>query len=107
MGVLAGFGGSDEFDQFRIWLDDELESASYVHTEDDAYQIGYVAGESEGRLELAQIEVWGLGGQKALERQVEYRREKQEELERMRKVDRKMFFSSFDQEMFFGRPCYH
>ena len=32
-----GFGGSNDFQSFRLWIDDELETKSQVSGEDDTY----------------------------------------------------------------------
>lgn len=66
--VGLGFGGSNEYDQFRIWLDDDLENKSSILPEDDSYSLGDVAGDLHGRVEIDRIEIFGLGGQSALDR---------------------------------------
>lgn len=77
--VGLGFGGNPDHTSFRLWIDDEIESNSKVASEDDTYQPGYIAGELEGRISIAFIEVWGLGGAVALEKQDQYRKERMEE----------------------------
>lgn len=57
-----GFGGFSDFSKFRIWIDDEIESESHVHSDDDTFSTGYVAGEIDGKLEIMTIEIFGLGG---------------------------------------------
>ncbi|CAD8181325.1 unnamed protein product [Paramecium octaurelia] len=105
--VGLGFGGNSEHTSFRLWIDDEIENRSKVASEDDTYQPGYIAGEIEGSIGIVFIEVWGLGGKQALIQQDKYRQERMEELERMRKVDKKQFFSGFDQAMFFEKTFAH
>ncbi|CAD8098236.1 unnamed protein product [Paramecium sonneborni] len=105
--VGLGFGGNSEHTSFRLWIDDEIENRSKVASEDDTYQPGYIAGEIEGQIGILFIEVWGLGGKQALIQQDNYRQERMEELERMRKVDKKQFFSGFDQAMFLEKTFAH
>ncbi|KAM3129052.1 hypothetical protein pb186bvf_018830 [Paramecium bursaria] len=105
--VGMGFGGNNDHTSFRIWIDDEIETKSKVSSEDDTYQPGYLAGDIEGKINILKLEVWGLGGQQALEQQNQFRKERMEELERMRKVDKKAFFSGFDQAMFLEKTFAH
>jgi TLD. len=39
---VIGFGGQD-FKNYRLWLDDDLESGSYVNADDTTYEKGYLA----------------------------------------------------------------
>jgi hypothetical protein len=38
-----------------------------VSSEDSAYSTGYIAAEIEGKIEISHLEIYGLGGEKALE----------------------------------------
>jgi hypothetical protein len=40
-----GFGGND-FKNFRLWIDDDLETGSYVSADDTTYEKGYLADPS-------------------------------------------------------------
>lgn len=62
-----GFGGNNDHTSFRIWIDDEIETKSKVSSEDETYQPGYLAGDIEGKINILKLEVWGLGGQQALD----------------------------------------
>ena len=74
--VGLGFGGTEDYGQFRLWLDDDLENKSQVLADDDTYTTGYIAGDLEGKLEIDRIEIWGIGGASALEKQAKYRQDR-------------------------------
>lgn len=105
--VGMGFGGSNDYKQFRIWIDDAIEEKSYVSPEDDTFAIGFLLNQNS-KLCITAIEIWGLGTEEHLQKQINYRVEQQKELERMRKVDKKALFDNqFNQEMFFGKLMGH
>ena len=64
-----GFGGS-QFKDFRIWIDDDIETQSYVNNDDKVYENGFIADFHTKKLNiivkfwliLKGLEVWGLGG---------------------------------------------
>ena len=42
-----------ELSNYRLWVDDEIETRSYVGSDDETYQTGYIAAEIEGKLEIS------------------------------------------------------
>lgn len=40
--VGIGFGG-ENYKNFRLWIDEEIETNSYIETEDSTYEIGSLA----------------------------------------------------------------
>jgi len=100
--VGLGFGG-DSFKNYRLWLDEELESGSYASPDDLTYDKGFLIDPSITKFNIEHVEIWGLGDQNTLRGQQEYRQREMELIESQRKVDKKAFLQSgFDKEIFFG-----
>lgn len=67
--VLDGFGrrglglGGTTPDDCRLWIDSDLTQGSYVDgcTEDSSYSNGHVLGPNKQKININEIEVWGLG----------------------------------------------
>eukprot|EP01017_Pseudomicrothorax_dubius_P048399 TRINITY_DN8797_c0_g1_i3.p1 TRINITY_DN8797_c0_g1~~TRINITY_DN8797_c0_g1_i3.p1 ORF type:complete len:426 (-),score=119.78 TRINITY_DN8797_c0_g1_i3:107-1384(-) len=97
-----GFGGN--FERYRLWIDDELESGSYIQPDDETYEVGFLADPSVEKLKLEVVEVWGFGDDSAIEGREVFRQQELEEVERRRKVDRKAFGGTgFDKDIFFEK----
>lgn len=74
-----GFGGR-EFENFKLWIDADIEDKSYVTNGPDlTYGYGYIASPGTDKLKVRQLEIWGLGSPDNLKEQAEYKREKLEE----------------------------
>lgn len=58
--VGMGFGASNDYKKFRIWLDDMIDEKSYVSPDDSTYAIGYLINEKSA-LHISAIEIWGIG----------------------------------------------
>jgi len=100
--VGLGFGG-DSYKNYRLWLDEELESGSYVSPDDLTYEKGFLIDPSITKFNIEHVEIWGLGDQNTLRGQQEWRQREMELIESQRKVDKKAFLQSgFDKEIFFG-----
>lgn len=90
--VGLGFGGTD-FGSFRLWIDQEFASKSSTCDADQTFPIGPLHGSYDSHLKIECIEVWGLGGQKALQDQQEYRQAQEQMINQSRKVDKKKLVS--------------
>jgi hypothetical protein len=104
-----GFGGSTV--EFRMWIDgDNITESSYLLPSDNTYEVGYLLpiGNSGGQLNINKIEIYGLGGQDALEAQMEHREMLQKLKEKKGKVDKKALMEGdFNKEMLFGNTFSH
>ena len=81
--VGLGFGGDNDYDQFRIWYDPLDTSKCYANHEDLTFQMG-VLGELSNELNIVNMEIWGLGDKDAMEYQ-----EKQLGYEEVRQMNRR------------------
>ncbi|KRX04242.1 hypothetical protein PPERSA_11366 [Pseudocohnilembus persalinus] len=91
--VGLGFGGDDGIKNFRLWIDDEVETKSHTKPQDKAYAIGYLLDPNIYQLKITNLEVYGIGSQYNLDNQEQYRIRRMEEIQKARKVDKKMMFS--------------
>lgn len=90
--VGLGFGGTD-FKSFRLWIDQEFSSMSYTSDADQTFPLGSLHTSYENHLKVECIEVWGLGGAKALQDQEVYRQTQETMIYQSRKVDKKKLVS--------------
>ncbi|KAL4460993.1 hypothetical protein ABPG74_016465 [Tetrahymena malaccensis] len=107
---LQGFGGNEEFNSFRFWVDDDIQANSYVKSEDKTFGSGCIVsnGRQQTKLDVQCLEIWGIGSEENLQAQFEYRENERREIEKMRKVDKKaMWDNGFNKEMFFGKLNAH
>jgi hypothetical protein len=60
--IGLGFGGNFNRTQFRIWIDEQISTESYVGKEDSTYQTGYILDPvyNKQKLNICEIEAWGL-----------------------------------------------
>lgn len=73
--VLDGFGkkglglGGSTPDDCRLWIDADIAQGSYVDgcTEDGSYSNGFVLGPSKQKINIHEIEIWGLGSEEVWE----------------------------------------
>ncbi len=121
--VGLGFGG-DDYNNYRIWLDDDLEHGSYSSSEDTTYERGYLADPSirefTVKLYIVAYERFMKLKFGVLEDPKPWKNERFSEskrikcnlisicidsrIESQRKVDRKAFLATnFDKEMFFQK----
>lgn len=47
-----GFGGDVKYENFRIWIDDDMETESYTLPEDNTYETGYLVNASIRKLNV-------------------------------------------------------
>ena len=100
--VGLGFGGVG-YRNYRLWIDDDIESESYTNPDDKTYEKGYLVNPSTEKLKIVQVEIWGMGDENTLKGQEEFRAMEQTQVENSRKVDRKQFGQSeFDRQILFG-----
>ncbi len=50
--MIWGFGGDDNFSNFKLWIDDDTESESYIRYDDKTYEYGHLAGEDCEKLNV-------------------------------------------------------
>ncbi|KAL4506913.1 hypothetical protein ABPG72_001334 [Tetrahymena utriculariae] len=108
--VGLGFGGNEDFNSYRLWVDDDIQANSYVKSEDKTFGNGCIVsnGRQQTKLDVQCLEIWGIGSEENLQAQFEYRENERREIEKMRKVDKKaMWDNGFNKEMFFGKLNAH
>ena len=52
--IILGFGGKN-YDNYRIWIDEAIESSSYCNPSDDTYETGYLLDPS-----IRKLRVYGI-----------------------------------------------
>lgn len=52
--------------EFRLWIDNDIETKCYLRPKDKTYEIGYLAA-SNNTLTMHRIEIIGLGGAEGYE----------------------------------------
>ena len=105
--VGLGFGGKD-YKNHRIWIDDEMCTESETKMQQDTYDFGGLTEGFAEKLQIVNIEAWGLGGDEAIKKRKEYR----EMVNKMRanagKVDLKAFYNdSFTKEVVLEKTFAH
>lgn len=58
-----GFGGNEQKNKFRIWIDSEILLKSYVSNEGEGFQDGFLLDApfcNQNKIMIQQIEVWGF-----------------------------------------------
>lgn len=83
-----------------------MDKSSVFNGKDSTYGYGCLAGSGTERLSVRRIEVWGLGSQHNIQDQVDYWKEREEEINKRRKVDKKEFMDG-NAELFFGNHFYY
>ena len=60
--IGLGFGGNFNRTSFRIWIDENISSESYVKKDDSTFQSGYILDPAYNmqKLNICEIEAWGL-----------------------------------------------
>ena len=100
--VGLGFGG-EGYKNYRLWINDDIESESYTNPYDKTYEKGYLVNPSTEKLKIVHVEIWGMGDENTLKGQEEFRAMEQIQVENSKKVDRKQFGQTqFDREILFG-----
>ena len=86
-----GFGGSKE--DARLWLDNNLDQDSYVSDSCGTYESGQLI-QSQGHavpITIITIEIWGCGGDRALETQQKLKKSDEVRVTNARKIDKTQF----------------
>eukprot|EP01017_Pseudomicrothorax_dubius_P036310 TRINITY_DN518_c0_g1_i6.p1 TRINITY_DN518_c0_g1~~TRINITY_DN518_c0_g1_i6.p1 ORF type:complete len:440 (-),score=122.63 TRINITY_DN518_c0_g1_i6:164-1483(-) len=78
-----GFGGQN-FANFRLWIDEDLENRSYTRGQDGTFEEGELIDPAIKQLKIDLIEIWGLGSSATLVEQQEFRHSEEETRETMR-----------------------
>ncbi|OMJ88053.1 hypothetical protein SteCoe_10127 [Stentor coeruleus] len=83
-----GFGGDKE--ESRLWIDGDLEDYSYVSESCGTYETGKLVEEPGNKVKMiiVNIEIWGCGGESALERQMKIKKGEETRISNARKVDK-------------------
>ena len=97
-----GFGG-DDYEGFRIWLDNDLTSKSQSGDFDKTFENGAITDSATKYLKLDMIEVWGFPDDLTQKRQEEFRRIEQETILTGRKIDKKEFLNNGSNDIFFEK----
>lgn len=108
--IAYGLGMGGTVKEPRLWLDgDDITEKSYVTPEDTTYEIGNILNKHKlQRLSIHKIEVFGLGGQEALEEREEHRKLMGKLRDKKKQVDKKAFLESdFDKEFLLGKTYAH
>jgi hypothetical protein len=50
----SGFGGKN-FDKYRIWIDESIDSGSYCNPDDETFELGYLMDPSIRKLKVKLI----------------------------------------------------
>jgi hypothetical protein len=98
-----GFGGGKE--DARIWLDFDLDRGSYVSDSCGTYENGKLVETSghEVPITIILIEIWGCGGEKALQTQQKIKKSDEIRATNARKVDRsELANNAFNREHLLG-----
>lgn len=82
-----GFGG-DDFTGFRLWIDNEVLTRSTVGFKDQTYPFGSLSEGGNQYLKMRRLEVWGVGGQDALQGIRDVREMEEARLRKARKVNK-------------------
>ncbi len=60
--IGLGFGGTLDND-FRLFVNCENLSNSYIHNEDNTYEVGPLIDSKEANIRVDYLEIWGLGAE--------------------------------------------
>ena len=56
-----GFGGTDEWENFKLWIDQDMDKSKVFNGNDKTYGYGALAGVGTTNLSIKRMEIWGLG----------------------------------------------
>lgn len=82
-----GFGGED-YENFRIWLDSDLQDKSQSNDFDRTFENGAITDSAVKYLKLVEIEVWGFADDLTEKRQQDFRKMEQDAIMSNRKLDK-------------------
>lgn len=71
-----GFGGDNDKQHFKLWLDEDLDRSTVYNGKDPTYGYGALASSATDKLCIKRMEVWGLGSQHNIEEQIQYWKER-------------------------------
>lgn len=98
-----GFGGSKE--DARLWLDNDLDQGSYVSDSCGTFESGKLVSTPghEVPITIVTIEIWGCGGDRALETQQKLKKSDEVRVTNLRKVDKaQLANNTFDRSNLLG-----
>lgn len=58
-----GFGGNKDKQNFKLWLDQDLDKSTVFNGQDSTYGFGSLVNPNTTQLNITKIEIWGLGGE--------------------------------------------
>ena len=56
-----GFGGDKYKENFKLWIDENLDKSKVHNGNDPTYGFGTLASIATSTLDIRKIEIWGLG----------------------------------------------
>ena len=65
-----GFGGNKNKENFKLWLDEDLERSTVFNGNDPTYGFGTLASSATDVLSIRKLEIWGLGDQHNINDQI-------------------------------------
>lgn len=67
-----GFGGTKNKENFKLWIDEDIDKSTVFNGNDPTYGFGPLANIATDTLSIRTMEIWGLGNQRNLDEQAEY-----------------------------------
>jgi hypothetical protein len=74
-----GFGGNHEKQNFKLWIDEDLDRSTVYNGKDLTYGYGALASSGTDKLSIKRMEVWGLGNQHNVDDKIQYWKEREDE----------------------------
>ena len=65
-----GFGGTKSKENFKLWIDEDLDKSSVFNGNDPTYGFGALASPGTNILSIRRLEIWGLGNKHNIEDQI-------------------------------------
>ena len=96
-----GFGGNEDKKNFKLWIDEDLDHSTVYNGKDNTYGFGHLATFNTDKLHIKRLEFWGLGHQFDLDNHKKYWDEREIEIMKRRKVDKKELLGQ-NADLFFG-----
>lgn len=62
-----GFGGNEHKQNFKLWIDQDIDKSTVFNGHDKTYGFGSLVTPSTTNLNITRLEIWGLGSEKDLQ----------------------------------------
>ena len=56
-----GFGGNKYKEEFKLWIDEDIDRSTVFNGNDPTYGFGTLANHGTEKLNIKTMEIWGLG----------------------------------------------